>query len=278
MKSEKLLSEIGGIPDKYIEEAAPVQTKVPAFCWQKKIGFAVCLAAAVIAVLFPLCFSKDKVLPSQKITVSGKTTLSGMPATSSLDRAAVSSKKASTDGWLTISVIPSAPTVGTSNIALLTKDFVRMNDSELLHYYGVALPIEKEFPFLKEQQNASHGIYKNTVRGIYYDTNTFSYASADGNRKITVTLAKGKPPLFNLNGIRGHGSPLSQSAYSGVSVTAARCDESGHPVYYAEFTHRGTGYSIIAEYPASTEDFAKDQFSALLTVLISAGNKPNSSK
>jgi hypothetical protein len=272
LKSEKLLSAIGGIPDKYIEEAVPVQTKVPAFCWQKKMGFAVCFAAAVIAVLFPLCFSKDRVLPSQKTTVSGT------PATASQEWSAVSSRKALVNNWLTISVIPSAPTVKTSNIALLMKDFVHMNDSELLHYYGVSLPIEKEFSFLKEQQNASHGIYKNTARGIYYDTNTFSYASADGNRKITVTLAKGKPPLFDLNEIRSHGFPLAQSAYSGVSVTATRCDESSHPAYYAEFTRSGTGYSITAKYPANTEDFAKDQFSALLAALISAENKPNSSK
>lgn len=87
-----------------------------------------------------------------------------------------------------------APEAGTYSawLDLSEENFVPMTREELLDYYGVTLPVGEVLPDLtavgpKEDSGYGRGIYHNES-GVYLDTNTFSFESADGVRGVYVKL------------------------------------------------------------------------------------------
>ena len=282
MKNVKLLAAIGSIRDVYIEEALPEAVKIPVSKKLKRSAVAACIVMAAAAVLYPFCAGRasspsivrrtagqGNSLPSIQKFFDQRTAGSKTDAVDSSAETRLTSKGDSSGSRLAVTNLSSPPADRKSNFALFTKDFIRSStDNELFRYYGVTLPVEKVFPSLKQQHDASHGIYKNAVRGVYYDTNSFSYAASDGTRKVAVALAKGKPPLFDFNEAYSH--KLAQSVVSGVTMTIARYAQGHRSIDYAEFIRSGTGYSV------SAEGFSECDFYGLLTALAGA-QSPSSS-
>lgn len=241
MKKDKLINAINGIQikderkDKILQKVINVKVTVQ---YRKKFSFtkpmAICLVTVVLVIIIIPYIIKNKEISDLN----------------NLNSATVSLK---------INELAEEPINISFGDILSIDDFVPMTETELLKYYGVSIPIEEVLPSLKKQRHKeSIGIYKSESRGIYFDSNAFSFESEDGLQKLTVVIAKGSIPYTGFtNIIEGYDPQLKQSEVNGVEMTIAHyMDSEGTDKYYAEFMFNGNGYKIYAQ-NVSLEEFTK---------------------
>lgn len=153
-----------------------------------------------------------------------------------------------------------------SLFALLTEDFVPMTQQELLDYYGVALPVEELFPLLsavgpEEGDGFGRGIYRREGGEPYFDTNTFSFESADGVLAVYVSLDK----VFHLPASSWElpGDELRFTGINGWELALFRYpDEEGNGCFHTEFRQNGVNFCVTGK------NLAEGEFAALLEALL----------
>jgi hypothetical protein len=181
-------------------------------------------------------------------------------------------KESSTNSFVNVHVneLCTQPSFTISEIFLLKDDYIVMTDDEFMTYFGLRLPGEiiSGLTLQKQNSNGNNGIYKNNIRGAYYDTHSFHYSNANGSQGITIILSKGRlprriiwEPVF---------PPFLNSDVNGIAVTIAHYmgvyDFSGkdenNDIYYAEFMLKGNGYAVISK------NMSAPNFMAALTIIV----------
>lgn len=142
------------------------------------------------------------------------------------------------------------------NFNLRSEDFVEMDKSSLIEYYGTNL-----FPGvpadLKEWQD-SHGIYRENggTGNVYYDGTILNYSNEDFSRSINIEIDKDAMPITDcafFNEIE------EKSIINNTEVAIAKTDDG---YYYAQFMYHNVGFQIIGE--GLTENEFVDVISSLI--------------
>lgn len=276
MEKLDLFRAIGEADDDILEDAeaflhAPAKRPAPA--WVKWGGLAACTALAVCAVWLtagtPANMTDPRaedLLPSvsQSAAPSPEVTTGAVnvdrpavePGPEELTRPAVE---------LRFNELIEAPQESVISLfALMSEDFVPMTREELLDYYGVALPVEELFPVLsatEPEEGNGYSIYRGAERGVYFDSNTFSFESADGMLGVNVTLDK----AFHLPSSPWElpGDELRFTSVNGWELALFRYpDEAGDRIFCTEFRQNGVNYRVTGK------NLAEGEFSALLEALL----------
>ena len=166
--------------------------------------------------------------------------------------------------------------------ALMGEDFVEMTYDEITAYFGVTIPITDVFPVLRCQpkpEDYLYGIYKSEqkypvwngngytssdeARGVYFDANSFLFASADGTQSLCISIDKVfHYPTYNFIEALSNVEEVTFTQINNRELTIFHFIDSENDCYYVEFVQNGVAYCISAS-NLSQVDFAK-----CLTVLI----------
>lgn len=113
---------------------------------------------------------------------------------------------------------------------------------ELLAYYEMEQLPDKLGEDLVRAEQSQYVLYQGQEGNILYDTNKVYYDSANGNKTLSITLAKvRKTSLISQEKIR-------KSSIGGSAVLlAAASDDEGYTTYLAEFTCREVLVQVMAE-------------------------------
>ncbi|HJD23847.1 MAG TPA: hypothetical protein H9694_06855 [Firmicutes bacterium] len=132
----------------------------------------------------------------------------------------------------------------TAQISLSCEDFTPLSYDELLAYFGAALPVEEALPaFHRVPPDGGYGVYQTQGRGVYYDGNSVTFATEDGEQAFTVTLAKAflhPYDAFTLSEDELHFTELGGRSLALFHYT----DENGDSCYYVEFLQNSVGYYV----------------------------------
>ena len=140
-----------------------------------------------------------------------------------------------------INTIDGMPNKGTNNIALMLDDFTKLDAEGLSEYYGIDINsigglVQAGF---KLEEQGHWGVYRRKTGEAYWDVNTVTFT--DGNRRASITLAKGGLPHFDINTAYEH--PLEETSINGCSAVLAEYYEAG-ACYYGQLVYKNTGYII----------------------------------
>lgn len=201
----ELFLAIGELDDDILRDAESFsgreRKRAPA--WVKWGGLAACAALAVCAVWFttgtPVSTTdpraSEALLPSASLPVTSTPEVTTGAA--NVDRPAVEPAEETARSFVKLHPnklieLIEEPQTSYGMFALMVEDFVPMTREELLDYYGVTLPIEELFPDLTatDPEEDGRGIYRSGERGVYFDTNTFSFTSTDGVQTVNIALDK----------------------------------------------------------------------------------------
>lgn len=262
MEKLELFLAIGELDDDILRDAESflARRKKRAPAWVKRGGLAACAALAVCAVWFaartPLDHEAvEPVTPAPEVTTGA----------ANVDRSAVEPEKLTGPAVeLRFNELAEAPQKEiVSLFALMGEDFVSMTHSELLDYYGVTLPVEELFPALTATgpEEDDWGIYRGGERGVYFDTNTFSFESGDGVLGLYVTLDK----AFHLPASPWElpGNELRFTVVNGWELALfAYPDEEGNRYFRAEFRQDGVNFCVTGK------NLAEGEFAVVLGALL----------
>lgn len=270
MEKLDLFRAVGETDDDILEDAeaflhAPAKRRAPAKCpapaWVKWGSLAACAALALTGVFF---FRR----PNCTLPVASASVPPAVQTDSATDRPAVEPEKITQPlVEMNFNELDKEPDMGvTSLFALMLEDFVPMTREELLDYYGVSLPVEELLPNLsavgpEEGDGFGRGIYRRGDVGAYFDTNTFSFKSADGMLGVNVTLDK----AFHLPSSPWElpGDELRFTSVNGWELALFRYpDEAGNQIFCTEFRQNGVNYRVTGK------NLAEGEFSALLETLL----------
>lgn len=132
---------------------------------------------------------------------------------------------------------------------------VSMTYQELLAYYGMEQMPDTVGEELIKTRQTLFAIYQNPAGEIIYDTNILYYTSADGSKKLSVTLAKAGEDAAYENGrpSRIDGVPVLLAFFSNGTDSAS---------YWADFQLKDVSVQIISD------GMSKDGFIDATTELI----------
>jgi len=169
----------------------------------------------------------------------------------------------STDNMIFTNQLNQEPLLGTYIPMLNQADFVPMSVEELYTYYGSSIKVDSNILTLQSEPRA-FGIYENENRGVYYDTNSLCFASANAAQRFEVTIGKSAYFLrFPVTDYESNNS-VKQSEINGVAITIfAYVDGAGENCYHAEFSANGVSYSM------TSYDFPYDSYISAISSIIS---------
>ena len=271
MEKLELFRPVGEVDDDILEDTEAFlragSEKRPAPAWVKWGSLAACAAVAVCAAWALRSAGEPGQLPD--VTPPPPETAQSTP---NEDRPAV--EPAENPEELTrpavelrFNELDKEPDMGvTSLFALMLEDFVPMTREELLDYYGVSLPVEELLPDLsavgpEEGDGFGRGIYRRGDVGAYFDTNTFSFESADGMLGVNVTLDK----AFHLPSSPWElpGDELRFTSVNGWELALFLYpDEEGNQYYRTEFRQNGVNYCVTGK------NMAEQAFAVILESLL----------
>lgn len=252
MEKLDLFHAVGGVDDDILEDAEEFldrtsgKKRTPA--WVKWGSLAACAALAACAVWAATRppvghLAIGPVAPDPEVAQN----------TSNIDRPAVEPEELKRlPVELDWNVLAEAPTQETAAMfGLLWDDFVPMTREELLDYYGVSLPVEALFPDLsavgpEEGDGFGRGIYRRESGEPYFDTNTFSFESADGVLGVNITLDK----AFHLPVTPWElpGDELRFTNINGWELALFRyLDGEGNQYFRTEFRQNGVNYRVTGK-------------------------------
>jgi len=239
MNKNELFEAIGEIDSDLIARCENEVVHAPKQTWVRWLSVAACLCLMILCI-FTLPIFKQT--PSTPITPGNN---SSQPTTPN-------------NALLYINQLKQEPSFQSATISLNVNDFVSMTDDEFLNYYGVSFSINKALPALELQpQNPAkrNGIFKNSSRGIYYDSHTFVFANDANTQRIEVTLSKGAYYPGLIVGTAESNAQLKQSELGGFAVTIFQyAGENGSTCYHTEFLNNGIAYCITS-YNLSQKDY-----------------------
>ncbi len=261
MNTMELFEAVGGIESSLIErcESENIHSRRPA--WIRWSAMAACFCGVILYAV---------ILPLNNHTVNP-------PIGPGVDLEADPGKDTppvTLESPITLNELKEEPSLATAMFSLNTDDLISLTDIEFLDYYGAVLNIEKAVPGFKLQpQNpsSSNGIFKNEVRGTYYDSHTFTFLSKDGQQRFDILLDKvNHYPMFNF-GMDARGQTMVQSEINGVGVTIfSYINGEGKQCYHAELRGKETSYSVTS-YDVSQENYAAALASVITDNFVSDG-------
>lgn len=125
------------------------------------------------------------------------------------------------------------------NICLDWDDFVKMDKTALVNYYGTNLfpkvPVD-----LKEWED-SNGIYKRNggTGEVYYDKIILNYSNDDFSRSVNIETEKNAIPKSDC----AFFSEIENNSI--INNTAVGIGETNDGYYYAQFIYHGVGFRLI---------------------------------
>lgn len=128
------------------------------------------------------------------------------------------------------------------DIALMIKDFVAMNDTQLKEYYGINV-----FPTVPSDlygySNEHLGVYKrdNGTGEIYHDVNCLNFSNDDFSRSVCIYVSKEHLPyLFCILGNENMEASI-------INETQVKIGSPSDGLYYAEFMYCNVGFRVSTE-------------------------------
>lgn len=174
---------------------------------------------------------------------------------------AVSASSETVNSNVFFNKLDSEPNVKVGMFALFDDDFITMTEMETLDYFGVELDVDK----IISKGNGDLGIYKNSERGIYYDTNSFEYKTENSGR-FSVTLSK----IFHVPFIHpsDYDGKITQSEINGVGITIfGFVSENGEVRFHSEILYNGVCYDF------NSRNLSEEEYVSLISAII-ADNLP----
>lgn len=169
---------------------------------------------------------------------TGGTAVPSAPPTESAPPPAETEGPAGEDE-VVVNPIDALPEEKIALFCLLAEDFVTLERDALNDYYGV--DVFPDAPAdLEEWEDQPLGVFRRDggAGQVYWDANLLNYASADGARKLHLTMSKAWPiltdTLFEETGRRA-------SRIRGQTVTICRTADG---YYFAGFEHRGVQFRL----------------------------------
>lgn len=142
------------------------------------------------------------------------------------------------------------------NINLDWDDFVKMDKTELVNYYGTNL--FPEVPADLKEWEDSNGIYKRNggTGEVYYDKIILNYSNDDFSRSVNIELEKDVMPKSDC----AFFSEIENN--STINNTAVGIGKTDDGYYYAQFIYHGVGFRLICN--GLTENEVVDVISSLI--------------
>jgi len=244
--------------------------------WVKRlIPAAACLAVVIAALIaFPSLYGNLNGTPP-----------STQPGTTQTDETKPSSTKQNdkvTAHEFTANDIPAPDAAMTGMFNLSGDDYIKMTYEEITDYFGAALPIAELLPALSLQPKTKdypYGIYKSDSkypvwdgdtlveskepRGIYYDVNSFLFASADGKQSLGIHLDKVfHYPTYNFISALEKVEKLTFSQINGRELAVFHFTEDKNDCYYVEFVNGEVSYCV------GSSNLSREDFFKCLTALV----------
>lgn len=145
-------------------------------------------------------------------------------------------------------------------ISLSGEDYAAFTYDELTEYFGFAPAADEALPYLARVEG-NYGVYRTDRRGIYYDGNSVCFESADGARRLNVSLSKAFKQGGSVFDLVSDG--LVFTDIKGREIAIFRCnDEAGQSRLHAEFLRDGVAVC------ADSENIPYDDFVTCLKELI----------
>ena len=236
MKNLRLFEAIGDIDDALIAECENAVSIKPKHARVKWMLVAACICLVIVgAFALPRARQIATFLQKGRLPVAPDSARASLPGE---------------DGGY-CNRLETAPTFTAAAISLHAEDYQPMAGDELLNYYNATFSISSAVPQLKQQpQNATqqNGVFKNSSRGVYYDSNSFVFAGSDGTPKLTVQLSKVSLTSGFCVGTDEGNAQWQQSEINGFGVTIFQyTGENGINCFYTEFVTKQTAYRVSAE-------------------------------
>ena len=236
LRNKDMLSQaVGGIDDAILQDtedflARRSKGSRPALFPWKGIAATAAAAAACIAVLSVSLLTAPAAAPGE----GGAPSPSASPLPSGVPPLSIAAQ---------INEI-GEPTGVTAQINLSGEDFTPLSYDELLAYFGAALPVEEALPaFRRVPPDGGYGVYQSQGGGVYYDGNSVTFATEDGEQVFAVTLAKAF--LHPYDAFTLSEDELHFTEWSGRSLALFHyMDGDGDSCYYVEFLQNGVGYYV----------------------------------